>query len=96
LPCASLTPAGEERCAVDFIVLLGMLAATFPRAPVIVVICDNDSIHPAVSWPGRLQQIHAFFRSRSPDKMLTTAASRTSPWLPPVTSRTFDNSWNAA
>jgi hypothetical protein len=52
LPCASLTPAGEERCAVDFIVLLGMLAETFPRAPVIVI-CDNDSIHHAVSWPGR-------------------------------------------
>ena len=43
----------------------------------------------AVSWPGRLQQIHAFFRSRSPDKMLATAAPWTSPWLPPATSRTF-------
>jgi hypothetical protein len=45
LPHASLTPAGEERCAADFIALLGMLAEAFPRAPVIVVICDNDSIH---------------------------------------------------
>ena len=132
MPHASLTPAGEERCAADFIALLGMLAEAFPRAPVIVVICDNDSIHhvrkvtaylkehlrlelvygarysphdnpaeriwaalknyvanTAVSWPGRLQQIHAFFRSRSPDKMLATAAPWTSPWLPPVTSRTF-------
>jgi hypothetical protein len=132
LPHASLTPAGEERCAADFIALLGMLAEAFPHAPVIVVICDNDSIHhvrkvtaylkehprlelvygarysphdnpaeriwaalknylanTAVSWPGRLQQIHAFFRSRSPDKMLATAAPWTSPWLPPVTSRTF-------
>jgi len=49
LPCATLTPAGEERCAVDFIVLPGTLAETFPRAPVIVVIRDNDSIHHAVS-----------------------------------------------
>jgi transposase len=45
LPHASLTPAGEERCTADFIALLGMLAEAFPRAPVIVVICDNDSIH---------------------------------------------------
>jgi len=44
LPHASLTPAGEERCAAGFNALLGMLAETFPRAPVIVVICDNDSI----------------------------------------------------
>jgi hypothetical protein len=65
LPCASLTPAGEERCAAGFNALLGMLAETFPRAPVIVVICDNDSIHDAESWPGRLQQIRAFFCSRS-------------------------------
>ena len=86
-----------------------VLAEAFPRAPVIVVICDNDSIHharavtsylqehrrlevlygarysphdnpaeriwaalknyvanTAVSWPGRLRQIHSFFRARSP------------------------------
>ena len=36
-----------RRSAADFIALLGMLAETFPRAPVIVVICDNDSIHHA-------------------------------------------------
>jgi hypothetical protein len=132
LPHASLTPAGEERCAAGFIALLGMLAEAFPRAPVIVVICDNDSIqharkvtaylkeHPrpgllcgaryspdnnpaeriwaalknyvantAVSWPGRPRQIHAFCRSRSPDKMLATAAPWTSPCCSPVTSRTF-------
>jgi hypothetical protein len=39
-------PAGR-RCAADFIALLQMLAEAFPRAPVIVVICDNDSIHHA-------------------------------------------------
>jgi transposase len=91
------------------------VAEAFPRAPVIVVICDNDSIHharavtryldqhprlellygarysphdnpveriwaglknyvanTAVSWPGRLRQIHAFFRNRSPSQMLAT------------------------
>jgi transposase len=36
-----------RRCAADFIALLGMLAEMFPRAPRIVVICDNDSIHHA-------------------------------------------------
>lgn len=32
-----------RRCEADFIMLLGMLAEAFPRAPVIGVICDNDS-----------------------------------------------------
>jgi hypothetical protein len=93
---------------------------------VIVVICDNDSIHharavtvyleqhprlellygarysphdnpvervwaglknyvanTAVTWPGRLRQIHAYFRNRSPGQMLATAAPWTSPWLAP-------------
>jgi transposase len=125
-----------RRRAADFIALLGMLAQAFPRAPVIVVICDNDSIHhahavtaylkqhprlellygarysphdnpaeriwaalknyvanTAVSWPGRLRQIHCFFRNRSPDQMLATAAPWTSPWLPPGYEQNF---WNAA
>jgi len=125
-----------RRCAADFIALLGMLAEAFPRAPVIVVICDNDSIHharavtayldkhprievlygarysphdnpvervwgglknyvanTAVTWPGRLRQIHSFFRSRSPDQMLAMAAPWTSPWLPPGYEQNF---WNAA
>ena len=125
-----------RRCAADFITLLQMLTEAFPLAPVIVVICDNDSIHharkvtaylkqqprlellygarysphdnpaeriwgalknyvanTAVSWPGRLRQIHSFFRSRSPDEMLATAAPWTSPWLPPGYEQNF---WNAA
>jgi hypothetical protein len=125
-----------HRCAADFIALLRMLAEAFPQAPVIVVICDNDSIHhartvlaylaghprlellygarysphdnpveriwaalknyvanTAVSWPGRLRQIHAFFRNRSPGQMLATAAPWTSPWLPPGYEQNF---WNAA
>ena len=35
------------RCAADFIALLDRLLAAFPLAPVIAVICDNDSIHHA-------------------------------------------------
>jgi len=116
--------------------LLGKLAEAFPRAPAIVVICDNDSIHharavtayleehprleplygarhslhdnpaeriwaalknyvanTAMSWPGRLRQIHAFFRNRSPGQMLATAAPWTGPWLPPGYEQ---NSWNVA
>jgi transposase len=47
----------------------------------------------AVSWPGRLRQIHAFFRARSPNQLLTAAAPWTSPWLPAGYKRNF---WNAA
>jgi transposase len=36
-----------RRCAADVIALLGMLDRAFPRAPVIMVICDNDIIHRA-------------------------------------------------
>jgi transposase len=45
------------------------------------------------SWPGRLRQIHAFFRARSPAELLTAAAPWTSPWLPAGYKRNF---WNAA
>jgi transposase len=125
-----------RRCAVDFVALLDQLLRAFPRAPVMVVICDNDSIHharrviryleehprlevlygarysphdnpveriwaalknyvanTAVSWPGRLRQIHSFFRARSPDQMLAAAAPWTSPWLPAGYEQNF---WNAA
>jgi len=53
----------------------------------------NYVANTAVSWPGRLRQIHSFFRNRSPDQMLATAAPWTSPWLPP---RYEQNFWNAA
>jgi DDE superfamily endonuclease len=36
-----------RRCAADFIALLDQMLRAFPRAPVIAVICDNDSIHHA-------------------------------------------------
>jgi transposase len=47
----------------------------------------------ATSWPGRRRQLHAFFRARSPDQILDTAAPWTSPWLPPGYEQNF---WNAA
>ena len=121
-----------RRCAADLIALPDQLLRAFPAAPVIAVICDNDSIHharkvtaylkenpriellygarysphdnpaeriwgalknyvanTAVTWPGRLKQIRSFFRNRSPDQMLATAAPWTSPWLHEVTNRTF-------
>jgi len=53
----------------------------------------NYVANTAVTWPGRLRQIHSFFRSRSPDQMLATAAPWTSPWLPPGYEQNF---WNAA
>jgi hypothetical protein len=43
----------------------------------------NYVANTAVSWRGHLRQIRSFFRVRSPDQMLATAASWTSPWLPP-------------
>ena len=42
---------------------------------------------------GRLRQIHSFFRNRSPDQMLATAAPWTSPWLPPGCEQKI---WNGA
>lgn len=45
-----------RRCAADFTALLQMLAEAFPRAPVIVVICDNDSIHHARKVTAYLKQ----------------------------------------
>jgi hypothetical protein len=39
------------------------------------------------------RKIHSFFRNRSPDQMLATAAPWTSPWLPPGYEQNF---WNAA
>src|SRR6266516_3713006 len=53
----------------------------------------NYVANTAVTWPGRLRQIHSFFRNRSPGQMLDAAAPWTSPWLPP---RYEQNFWNAA
>ena len=43
----------------------------------------------AVTWPGRLRQVHAFFRQRPPTQMLTTAAPWASPWLPKSYAQNF-------
>ena len=53
----------------------------------------NYAANTAVTWPGRLRQIHSFFRNRSPSQMLDAAAPWTSPWLPPGYAQDF---WNAA
>ena len=53
----------------------------------------NYVANTAVTWPGRLRQIHSYFRNRSPDQMLDAAAPWTSPWLPPGYEQNF---WNAA
>jgi transposase len=45
-----------RRRAAGFIALLRMLAQAFPRAPAIVVICDNDSIHHARAVTRYLQK----------------------------------------
>jgi transposase len=37
---------------------------------------------PTPTMAGRLRQVHAFFRQRSPAQLLVTAAPHSSPWLP--------------
>jgi len=37
---------------------------------------------PTLTIQGRVRQVHAFFRARSPDQMLATTAPDSSPWLP--------------
>jgi fermentation-respiration switch protein FrsA (DUF1100 family) len=38
--------------------------------------------NPTLTIQGRVRQVHAFFRERTPQQMLTTAAPHSSPWLP--------------
>jgi transposase len=37
---------------------------------------------PTLTIQGRVRQVHAFFRARSPTELLATAAPHSSPWLP--------------
>jgi transposase len=37
---------------------------------------------PTLTIQGRVRQVHAFFRERTPAQMLATAAPHSSPWLP--------------
>ena len=110
----------------NFTALLERLAAAWPAAPVIAVVCDNVNIHhsklvkrwlaahprvvvwhgaryrphdnpveriwgslkralansPTLTMAGRIRQVHAYFRQRSPAQLLATAAPHSSPWLP--------------
>jgi transposase len=109
-----------------FVALLEQLAAAYPAAPAVAVVCDNVLIHhakfvqrwlaahprvvvlhgarysphdnpveriwaalkawlantPTQTIQGRVRQVHAFFRARSPTQLLATAAPHGSPWLP--------------
>ena len=48
----------------------------------------NYVANTAVTWPGRLRQIHSFFHNRSPDQMLDTPRPGPAPGCLPVTNRT--------
>jgi hypothetical protein len=36
---------------------------------------------PTLTIQGRIRQVHAFFRERTPEQLLATAAPHSSPWL---------------
>jgi transposase len=44
--------------------------------------------NPTLTIQGRVRQVHAFFRQRTPAQLLATAAPGSSPWLPGVTDKT--------
>jgi len=44
---------------------------------------------PTLTIQGRVRQVHAFFRARSPDQMLATTAPDSSPWLPEESLQSF-------
>jgi DDE superfamily endonuclease len=46
-----------------------------------------------LTMAGRLRQVHAFFRARSPAQVLATTAPHSSPWLPDGYGQ---NLWEAA
>jgi transposase len=48
---------------------------------------------PTLTIQGRVRQVHAFFRARSPSQLLATAAPHSSPWLPDGYGQ---NLWEAA
>ena len=60
----------------------------------LVIVADRPWLVPGNCVnAGRLRQIRSFFRNRSPDQMLATAAPGPAPWLPPGYEQNF---WNAA
>jgi transposase len=116
----------RKAISATFIAFLDQLAAGYPAAPTVAVVCDNVIIHhskivqrwlashprvvvlhgarysphdnpveriwgalkawlatsPTLTIQGRLRQVHAFFRQRSPTQILATAAPSSSPWMP--------------
>jgi transposase len=48
---------------------------------------------PTLTIQGRVRQVHALFRQRSPAQLLATAAPHSSPWLP---EHYMQNLWRAA
>jgi transposase len=116
----------RKAVSATFIAFLDQLAAGYPAAPTVAVVCDNVIIHhskivqrwlaahprvvvlhgaryshhdnpveriwgalkawlatsPTSTIQGRLRQMHAFFRQRSPTQILATAAPSSSPWMP--------------
>jgi transposase len=116
----------RKAVSATFIAFLDQLAAGYPAAPTVAVVCDNVIIHhskivqrwlaahprvvvlhgarysphdnpveriwgalkawlatsPTLTIQGRLRQVHAFFRQRSPTQILATAAPSSSPWMP--------------
>ena len=116
----------RKAVSVSFTAFCEQLAAAYPAAPLVAVICDNTIIHrsqivqrwlaahprlvvwhgarysphdnpveriwgslkawlansPTLTIQGRVRQVHAFFRARSPTQLLTAAAPHSSPWLP--------------
>ena len=59
----------------DFISPLGMLDQAFPRAPMIAVICDNDSIHHARAVTAYLKEETRLSCSTAPGTARTTIPS---------------------
>jgi transposase len=123
----------RKAVSASFIAFLEQLAAGYPAAPKVAVVCDNVIIHhpklvqrwlaahprilvlygarysphdnpveriwaalkawlantPTLTIQGRLRQVRAFFRQRSPSDLLTTAAPHSSPWLPEAYMQNF-------
>jgi hypothetical protein len=62
-----------------------MAPATAPRQPVERIWAAPKAWlanNPTLTIQGRVRQVHAFFRLRSPTQLLATAAQHSSPWLP--------------
>jgi hypothetical protein len=57
-------------------------AALQPRRADLGVLKAWLANNPTSTIQGRVRQVHAFFRERTPQQMLTTAAPHSSPWLP--------------